>query len=229
MNEQRVIALTGASRGLGRAMVEQFVQRGHIVFGCARSRDSMEQLSHQYGPPHLFCSVDVSIESDVQQWADRLLSQTHAPDLLLNNAALINPPAPLWEVPSDVFSQVIDVNIRGVYHVARHFLPAMIQRGSGVLVNFTSGWGRTTAPEVAPYCCSKWAIEGLTRALADELPEGLAAIPLNPGIIDTDMLKTCFGSRASAFPSADAWAVRAVPFLLQLSRRHNGQPLTAPA
>jgi NAD(P)-dependent dehydrogenase (short-subunit alcohol dehydrogenase family) len=156
------------------------------------------------------------------------LAQAHAPDLLLNNAGLINAPAPLWEVPPDEFSRVLDVNVRGVYYVARHFLPAMIQRGSGVLVNFTSTWGRSTSPDVAPYCCSKWAVEGLTRALADELPEGLAAVPLNPGIIDTDMLRICFGSDAAAYPSADQWAARAVPFLLRLSSRDNGRPLTAP-
>jgi hypothetical protein len=87
----------------------------------------------------------------------------------------------------------------------------MIARSHGVIVNFSSGWGRSTSPEVAPYCATKWAIEGLTRALAQELPRGMAAVPLNPGIIDTDMLRACFGSAASGYPDPKEWAESAVP------------------
>ncbi len=229
MSEQRIIVLTGASRGLGRAMARQFVDRGHIVYGCARSHESVDEMSAEFGTPHDFCRVDVSVEEQVAQWAQRVLRLAHAPDLVLNNAALINRPASLWDVPPAEFSHLVDVNVKGTFYVACHFLSAMLQRGSGVLVNFSSGWGRSTAPEFAPYCCSKWAIEGLTRALAAGLPDGLAAIPLNPGIIDTDMLHICFGSDASAYPSPDSWATRAVPFLLQLTPRNNGQPLTVPS
>jgi NAD(P)-dependent dehydrogenase (short-subunit alcohol dehydrogenase family) len=97
-----------------------------------------------------------------------------------------------------------------------------------MVVNFSSGWGRSTDAEVAPYCATKWAIEGLTRALAQELPAGMAAVPLNPGIINTEMLRNCFGGSASSYPSPEEWAKRAVPFLLSLGGQHNGQPLTAP-
>jgi NAD(P)-dependent dehydrogenase (short-subunit alcohol dehydrogenase family) len=131
-------------------------------------------------------------------------------------------------VPRDEFDAVIDVNIKGVVNTIRHFLPAMIERRVGVIVNFSSGWGRSTSSDVAPYCATKWAIEGLTRALAQELPRGLAAIPLNPGIIDTDMLRSCFGDGAGSYPNARRWAEKAVPFLLQLGPKDNGQPLTAP-
>jgi NAD(P)-dependent dehydrogenase (short-subunit alcohol dehydrogenase family) len=146
----------------------------------------------------------------------------------LNSAALINRNATLWEVPPDEFSQVVDVNIKGVFHVIRHFLPPMIQRGSGLLVNFSSTWGRTTSPEVAPYCATKWAIEGLTQALASELPRGVGAVALNPGVIHTKMLESCFSSAASAYPSPEEWAERAVPYLLGLSADHSGQSLTVP-
>ena len=128
----------------------------------------------------------------------------------------------------DEFSWVIDVNIKGVYHVLRHFLPAMVERGSGVIVNFSSGWGRSTDAEVAPYCATKYAIEGLTLALAQELPKGMAAVPLNPGIINTDMLQSAWGEGASAYPSPEKWAEKAVPFLLKLSAKDNGKSLSAP-
>src|SRR5262249_26471818 len=136
--------------------------------------------------------------------------------------------APLWQVPAEEFDRVIDVNIKGVANVIRHFVPAMVERKSGVIVNLSSGWGRSTSPEVGPYCATKWAIEGLTRSLAQELPRGMAAVPLNPGIIDTDMLRSCFGGEASGYPSPKQWAERAAPFLLDLGTNDNGKPLTAP-
>ena len=102
----------------------------------------------------------------------------------------------------------------------------LVARRSGVIVNFSSGWGRSTDAEVAPYCATKWAIEGLTQALAQELPEGMAAVPLNPGIIDTDMLRSCFGGSASSYPSPLEWAKRAVPFLLKLGPKDNGRSLS---
>jgi len=146
----------------------------------------------------------------------------------LNNAALINENAPLWEILAEDFDSVIDVNIKGTANTIRHFLPAMIERQTGVIVNFSSGWGRSTSAEVASYCATKWAIEGLTQALAQELPRGMAAIPLNPGVINTELLQSCFGSQAQHYPTAEEWAETAVPFLLKLSARDNGKLLTVP-
>ncbi len=226
--EQKVIVITGVTRGLGLALAEKLIELGHTVLGCGRTKAVVERLQKQFGTPHDFTRVDVSEEVDVKSWAKRILAKHAAPDLLLNNTALINHNAPLWQIAASEFDQVIDVNIKGVANVIRHFLTAMIERNSGVIVNFSSGWGRSTSPEVAPYCATKWAIEGLTRALAQELPQGMAAIPLNPGIIDTDMLRSCFGAEAANYPAAKEWAERAAPFLLKLGPKDNGKPLTVP-
>jgi len=228
MSSSKRIVVTGASRGLGRVMVESFVALGHVVSGCARATMVMQQLHERFGDPHDFQTVDVSDERQVQRWARQVLDRVGPPDLLLNNAAMINQKSPLWRVPTDEFSRLVDVNVKGVFHVIHHFLPAMIERGSGVVVNFSSGWGRSTATDVAPYCATKWAIEGLTQALAEELPAGLAAVPLNPGIINTEMLASCFADDAAAYPSPEEWARRAVPFLLALGPDDNGRPLTVP-
>lgn len=225
---KKLIAITGVSRGLGLAMTEAFIQTGHTVVGCARSETAIKQLRQQFGSPHDFTVVDVAEEQQVADWAKHVLAHYEPPDLLLNNAGVINQLAPLWKVPAEEFSRVINVNIIGVTNVIRHFVPAMIQRNQGIVVNFSSGWGRSTSPEVAPYCASKWAIEGLTRSLAQELPDGMAAIPLNPGIIHTDMLDICFGEEAAYYTPLQEWSRQAVPFLLQLSPRHNGSPLTVP-
>lgn len=226
--QPKLIVLTGATRGLGRAMTEKLITLGHTVLGCGRSREQVEALRQTFGPPQDFDAIDVADAGQVGKWAQRLLKGHGAPDLLLNNAGLINRPAPLWQVPAEEFDRVIDVNIKGVVNVIRHFAPAMIARQSGVIVNFSSGWGRSTSPEVAPYCATKFAIEGLTQALAQELPRGLAAVALNPGIIDTDMPRGAWGEGAGSYPSPEKWAERAVPYLLRLGPRDNGKALTAP-
>lgn len=228
MSDTKRIVLTGATRGLGRALVDRFVEAGHTVVGCGRSVEQVTGLGGVHPPPHRFDPVDVSDAAAVEAWAAAVLDDLGPPDLLINNASLMNTPAPLWEVPAAEFGRLMDVNVDGTLNVIRAFAPAMIARGRGVIVNLSSGWGRSTAPEVGPYCASKWAVEGLTRSLAQELPAGLAAVSLNPGIIDTDMLRTCWEGAAAAYPKPEDWSRTAAPFLLSLGMEHNGQALTAP-
>jgi NAD(P)-dependent dehydrogenase (short-subunit alcohol dehydrogenase family) len=220
------ILITGVSRGLGHALTEEFIRLGHVVIGCGRSEKEIAQLQKQFPAPNDFSVVNVADNSQVAAWAKRVLSSHAAPDLLLNNAALINRNAPLWEISAEEFSDVIDVNIKGVANVIRHFAPAMIKQGRSVIVNFSSGWGRSAGAEVAPYCATKWAIEGLTQSLAQELPPGMAAVPLNPGIIATDMLRSTFGGSASSYPEPREWAKTAAPFLLKINSADNGKQLT---
>ena len=224
----RVIVVTGVSRGLGQAMVRKFWQAGHKVCGCARNAEQLALLQQQAGSQCLLQQVDVADPAAVAAWAATVMEAVGPPDLLLNNAAVINANRNLWEVTDREFRQLIDVNVNGIFHVLRAFLPAMVKRRRGVIVNFSSGWGRSVSAQVAPYCASKWAVEGLTQALAEELPSGMCAVPLNPGVINTDMLRSCFGSGAAYYPEADEWAERAVPFLLGITEDHNGMPLTVP-
>ena len=229
MSPKRVIVLTGVSRGLGLALAEGFITDGHVVAGCARSSEAINALRRRFPSPCRFDVVDVADDAAVGAWAAETQAALGPTDILINNAALINANAPLWKVPARELSAVVDVNIKGVVNVIRHFVPAMVARKSGVIVNFSSYWGRSIAADVAPYCATKWAVEGLTAALAEELPDGMAAVPLNPGIIDTDMLRSCFGSSAGSYPKATQWAAQAVPFILGLTAQQNGQPLTVPS
>ena len=222
------IVVTGVSRGLGYAMAEEFVARGHTVCGCARSEESIRDWRARAPKPHCWDLVNVDTFAEVAAWAKTILELAGPPDLLINNAAVINRNLPLWEVPQDEFSRLVDINLKGTFHVIRVFVPAMVHRKRGVFIYFSSGWGRSTSAEVAPYCASKWAIEGLTQSLASELPEGMAAVALNPGVIDTDMLRSCFGESAGGFCNPKQWAKRAVAFLLNLSASDNGQPLAVP-
>jgi NAD(P)-dependent dehydrogenase (short-subunit alcohol dehydrogenase family) len=142
----KLILISGVTRGLGHAMTEEFIRLGHRVLGCGRSAGAIEELNRQYGPDSCFEVVDVTQDEEVRRWAQRCLELAGPPDLLLNSAALINRNAPLWEVPAAEFSTVIDVNIKGVANLIRHFAPAMVERKHGVIVNFSSGWSRPTAP-----------------------------------------------------------------------------------
>lgn len=220
------IVITGVTRGLGRALVEEFIRGGHTVFGCGRSGDAIFDLRMTHQAPHDFSVVDVALDNKVALWAAKILEHDTAPDLLINNAAIMNRLGPIWEQDDREFTKLVDVNIRGTQNVIRHFVPAMVARKKGVIVNFSSGWGRSVSPEVGPYCMSKWAIEGLTKALAEELPAGMAAVPLNPGVIDTEMLRSCWAEGAAAHPKAEQWAKTAAPFILKLSSKNNGQSLS---
>ncbi len=224
----KTILITGVTRGLGRALAEWFIAHGHTVVGCGRSAEILN-LRFAHPAPHDFTALDVAEENKVALWSEHVLARYGAPDLLINNAALMNTPAPLWKVPVGEFNRLIDVNIKGVANVIRHFVPAMVAKKSGVIVNLSSGWGRSTSPEVAPYCATKFAMEGLTQALAQELPAGMAAVPLNPGVIDTEMLRQCWAEGAASYPKAEAWAKMAAPFILQLGPKDNGQSLSVAA
>ncbi|MFH1725784.1 MAG: SDR family oxidoreductase [Elusimicrobiota bacterium] len=221
----RRIAVTGATRGLGRALIRGFVEAGHRVYGCGRDAGTVRELRRLHGNSGDFRVVDVSDEGQVGRWADAVLKEG-APDILVNNAGLINRPAPLWEVPAGEFSDVIDVNVKGMANVIRRFVPAMVRRRKGVIVNLSSECGRVTLARMAPYCASKYAVEGLTKSLAQELPEGMAAVPLGPGAVNTDMLEKCCGPKAASYPSPDTWAAAAVPYILRLGPKHNGRSLT---
>jgi len=226
--KKKIVVITGVTRGLGRATTEKFSALGHTVLGCGRNRELIEQLRQRYPKRHDFDVVDVASDAQVQACVSRLHKKCGAPDLVLNNAGLINRNAPLWKISAKEFSEVIDANIKGTANIIRHFLPNMIKKHHGLIVNFSSGWGHSADKDVSPYVATKWAIEGLTQSLSLELPPGLAAVALNPGIINTDMLQSCFGESAAHYPSAARWAERAVPFILKLDAEDNGQALSVP-
>ena len=222
------IVITGVTKGLGRALTEQYIQLGHMVIGCGRNSNSIALMSRSYPKNTDFQVVDVSDYRQVRSWASDVLNKFGSPDFLLNNAGIINKNASLWNVSVKEFSEVIDINLKGAHNTIKEFLPEMIKVGKGMVVNFSSGWGRSTSPEVAPYCSSKWAIEGLSKSLAQELPEGITSVALNPGVIDTDMLRSCWSENAAVYEKPENWAKRAAPFILNINPKDNGASLTAP-
>ncbi len=222
----RKILLTGVSRGLGHALTDAFTEQGHAVAGCARSADDVNAMQSKYPANCDFSVVDLASDAETGAWINALVTRWGPPDLVVNNAAIINPNMPLWEVPYSDFTNLVQVNINGVFSVIRHIMPHLIEQQHGVIANLSSGWGRSVSAGVASYCASKWAIEGMTLALAEDLPPGIAAVPVNPGVINTAMLQSCFGSSADQAPSPGQWAETAAPFFLNLSVSDNGKSLS---
>ena len=208
-------------------MADEFARLGHTVYGCARTRNEISELSLQY-PHHDFQAVDVASDSEVESWAQRLLLKHSAPDFVLNNAAVVNQKALLWELGDSEFARAIDTNDNGVTNVIRHFAPSMIKRKKGIIVNFISRWGKRCERQMAPYCATKWAVVAITKVLAEDLRGmGIAAVGLNPGVVNTPMLQSYFGplyeSRAAEYPSPVEWARVAVPLILGLRLRDSGK------
>ena len=219
----KLVVISGCSRGLGRAMAIEFSSRGWTVAGGARNIDALEGLSKQIDINSLFLPMDVSDPESVESFARNIKENLGVPDLLVNNAGLINKNAHLVDVSPEEFSAVMAVNLGGIHNMIRSFVPMMKDAGRGIIANFSSYWGQSTAPEVGPYCATKWGVEGLTRSLAQELPDGLGAVAFNPGVINTDMLRSTFGDQAQDYESPQIWAVHAVDKLEGLTVADNGK------
>ena len=218
----KLVCISGCSRGLGRAMALEFASRGWRIAGGARDTQALAELESTLSTEHLLKSMDVTKPEEVDDLAQAIEDTLGTPDLLVNNAGLINRNAPLTKVSPEEFSSVLAVNLGGIHNMIRAFVPRMEKAGRGIIANFSSYWGQSTAADVGPYCATKWGVEGLTRSLAQELPKGLAAVAFNPGVINTEMLRSTFGEQAKSYPLPQEWAVDAVTRLQNLSLQDNG-------
>ena len=127
-----------------------------------------------------------------------------------------------WELPQPLFDSTLDINIKGVSNMVRHFTPHLLHAGRGTIVGISSGLGRSAHPHHGAYCASKWAVEGLMKSVACALPKPLAAVPLAPGVVATGM-QSGTGDTAVA-----DWVNVAAPLILKLGREHNGVSMSVP-
>lgn len=224
------VIITGVTQGLGRAMVDRFHELGWNIYGCGRSKDKIEELRKQYSNIHDFQVIDVSDSQQVNNWANDILNRHKVPDLLINNASIANQNAQLWKITAQEFENVMNVNVNGVVNVIRAFVPAMVARKEGIIINMSSSWGREGEAELAPYCASKFAIEGITKSMALELPHGMAVVALDPGgSISTPMLKSCAPQYINESPTPETWSHKAIQYILNITIDKNGDSLTCPA
>jgi NAD(P)-dependent dehydrogenase (short-subunit alcohol dehydrogenase family) len=171
--------------------------------------------------------VDVALDNKVALWAAKVLENDSPPDLLINNAAIMNRLAPLWEQDDREFTKLVDANIRGVQNVIRHFVPAMVAKKKGVIVNFSSGWGRSVSPEVALLHVEvgdRGPHEGARGRVAQGDGGGAAE---SRGDRHRDAAFV-LGGRGGELPESGAWAEVAAPFILSLGAKDNGRSLSVP-
>ena len=222
----RIIAITGVTSGLGAAMTKFFVQSSHLVIGCGRTKSKIDELNLEYSLGHdQFHVVDVANNEEVREWAERIAMDFGVPDLLINNASIANKSEKFWKLPAEDFDSALDINIKGVSNSMRCFLPYMIKAKKGIIVNMSAAWGKSVSPRVSAYCASKFAIEGLSKAVAAEVPGPLACVPLDPGVINTPMLQKIFGNAAAKQQKPSDWVEKAGPIILDISRSDNGKSM----
>ncbi len=198
------VLLTGASRGIGAALAEALTAEGCELFTASRST-----------------GCDISDPAQVVA----LFRRTGPVDLLVNNAGVIHAPAPLADIEVGEWRRLFDTNVFGMVDLLRHYVPPMNARGSGVVVNVSSTWGRSAAGDQSPYCATKFAVEALSQSLAAEVASGVAVVAVNPGVVATEMLATCFGGDVSGHTPPAACAASFVRMLEALDASWNGRSL----
>jgi NAD(P)-dependent dehydrogenase (short-subunit alcohol dehydrogenase family) len=186
----KVAIVTGASRGIGRAIAVRMAGAGARVGLMARSGDQLAALAAELGGPAraAWAVCDVSDSAQVNAAAAALRAALGPADILVNNAGIVVR-APAFTVDDATWRRMMAVNLDSVFYVSRAFADDLIGR-CGRIINIASIAGRQGTALLASYCASKHGVVGLTRALAEELRSARVAVnAICPGSVDTDMLK----------------------------------------
>jgi NAD(P)-dependent dehydrogenase (short-subunit alcohol dehydrogenase family) len=186
----RVAVITGASQGLGKQMAEALAEAGATVVLVARHRERLESvragITARGGKACAFVA-DVSAEVEVNRLAEQAGSEVGAPDILINNAG-VNLRKPLHEFTLEEWRRVMQTNLDGPFLCARAFVPGMIEKKFGRVLNVTSTMSHVSLPGRSAYSTSKFGLLGMTKALALELaPYGITVNGISPGPFPTDL------------------------------------------
>lgn len=207
--KNKVALITGASRGIGRATALALARAGAAVVLVARSKDEIgsvaDEIKHQGGRA-LAIPTDVSHVSQVDHLLVLTLRAFGGVDILVNNAALIQPLGKVWETSPLAWQKLIAVNVIGPYLCARAVLPHMLEKGAGRIINISSGAADRDITAASAYCASKAALERFASTLAAEVEDaGVAVTVFRPGIVDTPMQANMRNAPDHVFPLASVW------------------------
>lgn len=184
----KVVAITGASRGIGAAAARVFAGAGARVALLARSGDEIAQLAADIGPAALSLPCDVADAAAVSAALTKVARWGGSLDVLINNAGVIEPIARLAEVDPAAFGRSVDINLMGVLHGMQAAIPMMRVQGGGTIINLSSGAAHNPVEGWAAYCAAKAGAAMLTRmGHLEEGPQGLRILGLSPGTVATEM------------------------------------------
>ncbi|MGH1480851.1 MAG: SDR family oxidoreductase [Geminicoccales bacterium] len=216
--------ITGASRGIGKAIAEELSRLGVAVILASRSSKSVEPIAEaieRAGGRAEAVACDVTGYEDVAAAVKHCRDSFGSVDILVNNAGLIDPIARLADSDPTMWRKVVETNYLGVYHGLRAALPVMIQQGFGIIINISSGAATSALEGWSHYCSSKAAALSLTRCADKEYRDrGIRVVGLSPGTVATDMqtvIKRSGINPVSKLAPSDhippEWAARAVAWL----------------
>lgn len=192
IDNPKTALVTGASRGIGRAIAEALAGEGYRLYlTCRHSEKELTHLSHHLSETcHVECTPILADMGDPQA-VDQVFAQINELTLLVNNAG-ISHVGLLHEMSTEEWQAVMDVNLNALFYTCRLAIPLMLKRHAGKIVNISSVWGNTGASMEVAYSASKGGVNAFTRALAKELaPSGIQVNAIACGVIDTDMNR-CF-------------------------------------
>jgi len=186
-----IALITGANSGIGRAAAVDLAVKGWTVYGSMRSLekgDKLAAMAEAAGVTVHPVVCDVTDAESVEAVVAEVTAATGGIDVLVNNAG-IGGNGVLEETPVDLYASVMDVNVYGVVRATQAVLPQMRERGAGTIINISSIAGVIAALAQSPYVVSKWALEGLTEGLAQEVaPHGIRVAMIEPGIVKTAIM-----------------------------------------